>query len=94
MSMTQTEISLTARSSPEDDEAMATREELSCLERYLAIIENNRKANVFVPDDALLALDMANAVRSTLDPAAYRSPISSGRLAMALIQPAWTGPVQ
>lgn len=57
------------------------------LDRYLAIMEANRKASRFVPDDALLALDMAGFVRGQIDNSRKRQPVSAARMALALVQP-------
>ncbi|MDO5484018.1 MAG: hypothetical protein Q4F27_03835, partial [Desulfovibrionaceae bacterium] len=41
-------------------------EELAQLTRYLTVLEENKKAASFVPDDAMMALDMAGFVRNRL----------------------------
>lgn len=65
------------------------------LDRYLAIMEMNRKSSRFVPDDALLALDMAGFVRGQLSATQHCRPQSSiARLALALVQPKQTAPIQ
>lgn len=64
------------------------------LDRYLAIIETNKKSSQFVPNDALLALDMAGFAMGQLKNRKNMPDISIGRLAMALVQPERTLPVQ
>lgn len=61
--------------------------DLASLDKYLAIIENNRKACQFVPNDAMLALDMAGFVSGRLYSARERSRLSVARLALALARP-------
>lgn len=93
MSLIQTDISLTAKTAPGSD-VTASAEDLAMLQRYLSIIDNNKKASRFVPDDAVLALDMADAVRNSLCGAHEKAGISAGRLALALVQPGWSYPTQ
>lgn len=59
---------------------------LAQLERYLAIIENNKKSCHFIPNDAMLALDMAGFVGSRIGSSPH-SGLSAARLALALAQP-------
>lgn len=63
------------------------------LDLYLSIVENNKKSSRFIPDDALLALDMAGFVRGRI---AGKSllPVSAARLALSLVQPCRADPVQ
>lgn len=57
------------------------------LDRYLAIMETNRKSSRFVPDDALLALDMAGFVRGQIGQMPHCRPqVSIARLSLALVQ--------
>ena len=58
MSMIQNNYSLDTLSRQEDA-VNEDEQNLARLNRYLAILENNRKAASFVPDEALMALDMA-----------------------------------
>lgn len=64
------------------------------LDRYLAIMETNKLASRFVPDDALLALDMANSVCARLSGASAGPGLSAARLALALVQPRLQTPAQ
>lgn len=58
------------------------------LDRYLFIMESNKSSTNFVPNDALVALDMANGIAATLANAPCAPRISTARLALALVQPA------
>ena len=69
MSLIITDASRTAKAAQDDADPEA-RLELARLTRYLAILEDNKKASRFVPDDAALALDMAGFVRNRLRRAA------------------------
>lgn len=93
MSMIQTEISLTAKTA-QDGSEMANSEDLAMLDRYLSILENNKKASRFVPVDAMLALDMADTVRNNLCGTREKSGLSLGRLALSLVQPGIERPTQ
>lgn len=64
------------------------------LDRYLAIVETNKKSCKFVPDDALLALDMVSFVRGQLGDDFLRPQVSVTRLAMALVKPGEQGEIQ
>ena len=67
--------------------------ELSMLTRYLAVLEDNKKASSFIPDDAAMALDMAGFVRNRLYGRA--APGSSiARLALSLVHTSPDCPVQ
>ena len=65
---------------------------LANLDCYLAIAENNRKSSHFIPNDALLAMNMAGFVAAELYGSSKRAHISTARLALALVQPC--APVQ
>ena len=54
MSLLITDASRTAKAAQDDADPEA-RQELARLTRYLAILEDNKKASRFVPDDAALA---------------------------------------
>ncbi|MBR3663519.1 MAG: hypothetical protein IKN64_02550 [Desulfovibrio sp.] len=60
--------------------------ELNRLDSYLTVLEDNRKAARFVPDDAALALDMARFVCGRLHGREDPSFIPVMRLAMSLVQ--------
>lgn len=64
------------------------------LDRYLAIMEANKKSSRFVPDDALLALDMAGFVRGQIGAKRPAPKVSAARLALALVQPQQHTPLQ
>lgn len=66
----------------------------SLLDRYLGIMETNRTSSHFVPNDALLALDMAGFIRSKLAQDDYTPSLSTARLALALVQHQQLAPVQ
>lgn len=77
-----------------DDGPINDLRDAALLDRYLAIMETNRKSSRFVPDDALLALDMAGFVRNRIGNTPDRAPVSAARLALALVQPHKQAPVQ
>lgn len=84
--------SLSANTIPGDG-PLDEQRELDALNRYMAMIEDNKNSCRFVPNDALLAIDMASFVRERLD--GKSGPhISASRLAMALVQPCGDVPVQ
>lgn len=64
------------------------------LDRYLAIMESNRKSSRFIPDDALMALDMAGFVRGQIDNSRHGQPVSAARLALALVHSQPQAPMQ
>ena len=76
-------------SGPEQDQR-----DLQKLDLYLATIENNKKSSRFVPDDALMALDMAGFVQGCLNGKTQAAPVSVARMALALVQPCRMAPVQ
>lgn len=71
---------------PQDGQIEDLRDS-SALDRYLSILEANRKSSSFVPNDALLALDMAGFVAGAINNSNPHSQVSAGRLALALMQP-------
>ncbi len=90
MSMIQNNYSLDTLSRQDD----AVNEDLARLNRYLAILENNRKAASFVPDEALMALDMAEFVRQRLHDRNLQSSPSAARMALSLVQRPVRAPMQ
>lgn len=76
------------------DEPPGREGELSNLDRYLAILEDNKKASRFVPDDAAVALDMAGFVRHRVSGGRAAFGISTARLALTLAQTAARTPTQ
>lgn len=86
MSLILNNTNSTQWSPPEDCQIEDLRAAAS-LDRYLAILEANRTASRFVPDDALLALDMAGFVSGAIRNSHLHSQVSTGRLALALVQP-------
>ena len=64
------------------------------LDSYLAVLEDNRNAARFVPNDALLALDMASFVCERLHGREERKFIPASRLSLSLIQTTNEAPVQ
>ena len=93
MSMIQCQFSQNAFS-PQEDSPTEDERNLARLNRYLAILENNRKAASFVPGEALIALDMAEFVRQRLHGQALDARPSAGRLAISLVQKGAALPVQ
>lgn len=79
--------------SPQEDSSSEDEHNLARLNRYLAILENNRKAASFVPGEALAALDMAEFVRQRLHGHDWDSGLSTGRLALSLVQKIPEAPV-
>lgn len=67
---------------------------LSELDRYLAVLQDNKNSCKFVPNDAFVALDMASFVRDQLDGARIKARISTARLALSLAQPCEPAPIQ
>lgn len=66
------------------------RRDLDNLDRYLAIIEDNKNSCQFVPSDVSVALDMAGYVRGQLRGFPVKAPLSAARMALALVQPCAT----
>lgn len=62
------------------------------LDKYLALIESNKKSSQFVPTDAYTALDMAAHTIAQLKQN-NANGISVSRLALALVQPCCQVPV-
>lgn len=93
MSMIQNNYSLDTLSR-QDDAVNEDEQNLARLNRYLAILENNRKAASFVPDEALMALDMAEFVRQRLHDRNLQSSPSAARMALSLVQRPVRGPMQ
>ena len=61
---------------------------------FRSILENNRKAASFVPDEALMALDMAEFVRQRLHDRNLQSSPSAARMALSLVQRPVRAPMQ
>ncbi len=72
---------------------LEARRDMAALERYLAVLEENRKACCFVPDDAAAAIDMARFVCGRRHGGEI-APMSAARMAMALIQRIPDAPIQ
>lgn len=77
-----------------EDETVEDQRDLHRLDHYLAIMETNRKSCKFVPDDALVALDMAGFVRGCLNGRKPSVSVSVARLALNLAQSPSRAPVQ
>ena len=71
-----------------------TAMDLHMLDRYLAVLEDNKKACRFILDDAALAMDMAGFVQNRLGRGWERPANSAARLSLALIHTEPQGPVQ
>ena len=65
-----------------DDSPNSDAHDVAMLDRYLAVMENNRNSNRFVPNDAMLALDMAGFVSGK----SFKPRMSTARLSLALVQ--------
>ena len=76
------------------DEPPGTRQELTKIDRYLDILEDNKNASRFVPNDAAVALDMAGFVRRRVGDGKPGPALSAARLALALVQPCEEMPTQ
>ena len=76
------------------DEPPGTHQELSKIDRYLDILEDNKNACRFVPNDAAVALDMAGFVRRRVGGGRPGHVLSAARLALALVQPCEKMPPQ
>ena len=76
------------------DEPPGTHQDLSKIDRYLDILEDNKNASRFVPNDAAVALDMAGFVRSRVGGGRPAPALSTARLALALVQPCEETPPQ
>ena len=68
--------------------------DLVLIQRYLAVLEENKKACCSALTDADLAMDMAGFVRRTLQNSAQRPLASPALLALALVQRTPEGPQQ
>ena len=68
--------------------------DLAVIQRYLAVLEENKKACCSALTDADLAMDMAGFVRRTLQNSAQRPLASPALLALALVQRTPEGPQQ
>lgn len=79
---------------PVEDYTAEDQLDLDRLDRYLALVEINKMASRFIPDDALLALDMAGFVRGNLPGGKPGATLSTARLALALAQNCQPLPVQ
>lgn len=78
----------------ENDDFIEDQRDLDRLGRYLAIMETNKKSCNFVPNDALMALDMAGFVRDCLNGQSIGTQISAARMALSLVQGKANIPVQ
>lgn len=76
------------------DEPPGNHQELSKIDRYLEILEDNKNASRFVPNDAAVALDMAGFVRRQVGGGRPGPALSAARLALALVQPCEEMPTQ
>ena len=64
---------------------------LSRLDSYLTVLEDNRKAAGFIPDDAKLAMDMATFICDQLQGRKARPFIPTIRQSLAILPTAQTG---
>lgn len=93
MSLTTNDISFSS-SSMNNTNIKQDQSDVDKLDLYLAVVENNKKSSRFIPDDALVALDMAGFVRGCLTGGARSSRVSTARLALSLVQPCPKAPIQ
>lgn len=71
---------------PPDDCRIEDLRDAAAIDRYLAILEANKASSAFVPNDALLTLDMAGFVSGAIRNSHPSQPVSVNRLALALMQ--------
>ncbi len=76
----------TGASPPELAEDPSQSRDLRLVERYLAVLEENKKACRSALTDADMALDMAGFVRRQLRKSAGNSRMSPALLALALVR--------
>ena len=93
MSLTTNEYIPVAKAARETGDPQATQD-LHMLDRYLAILEDNKRACRFVLDDAALAMDMAGYVQNRLGRGWERPANTAARLSLALMHNVPEGPVQ
>lgn len=80
---------------PQDGPAPYYEEhDLALIERYLTVLEDNKKASRSAITDADMAMDMAGFVRQQLQSSAKRPRLSSALMALALVQREADGPQQ
>ena len=80
---------------PQDRPASYYEEhDLALIQRYLTVLEDNKKASRSAITDAGMAMDMAGFVRRTLQNSAQRPLASPALLALALVQRTPEGPQQ
>lgn len=80
---------------PQDRPASYYEEhDLALIQRYLTVLEDNKKASRSAITDAGMAMDMAGFVRQQLQKPAQRPRISSALMALALVQRVPDGPQQ
>ena len=77
-----------------EEYSVEDQRDMDRLNRYLAIMEANKKSCKFVPSDAFLALDMAGFVRDCLNGKRKATPVSASRMALSLVQGRCGAPVQ
>ncbi|MDD4701597.1 MAG: hypothetical protein PHI96_05195 [Desulfovibrio sp.] len=68
--------------------------DLALIQRYLAVLEDNKKASRSAISDAGMAMDMAGFVRQQLQNTASRPRLSPALMALALVQREADGPQQ
>ena len=93
MSLTTNDLTSVAKDMRENGHPQ-TREDLHMLDRYLAVLEDNKRACRFVLDDAALAMDMAGFVQNRLGRGWERPANTAARLSLALIHTDIQAPVQ
>ena len=68
--------------------------DLAMLERYLAVLEENKKASRAAIPDAAMAMDMAGFVRNQLHKPVQAYAMPAALLALALVQRVPDAPLQ
>ena len=93
MSLTTNEHVSVVKAARETNDPLITND-VHMLDRYLAVLEDNKNACRFILNDAALAMDMAGFVQNRLGRGWERPANTAARLSLALIHTEPQGPVQ
>jgi hypothetical protein len=88
------DVYLTGTSPPEHSEDPAQHRDLSLVEKYLAVLDENKKSCRAAVTDASIALDMAGFVRRRLHSSTEQMQMPPALLALALIRRVLDAPDQ